>query len=195
MVHAGDLRVSLAGRPAAGYVRRHGPLPLEVPALLRHGRHLGAVLLVSQSGKEVSPIAEKVFGNKYVKKTGELKIDSFTLTDSFLEIEKDGKSYKLEYGLLKNRKTEFSFGTRAKPDMMGIYEEGKYDCNVSGAWVSDDTFAILAHITDTYFGSLTVHVSFIENEASMLIQRSGQYVFEDIGGFLIAEKTKKENNL
>ena len=148
--------------------------------------------LVSQSGKEVSPIAEKVFGNKYVKKTGELKIDSFTLTDSFLEIEKDGKSYKLEYGLLENRKTEFSFGTRAKPDMMGIYEEGKYDCNVSGAWVSDDTFAILAHITDTYFGSLTVHVSFIENEASMLIQRSGQYVFEDIGGFLIAEKTKKE---
>jgi hypothetical protein len=48
------------------------------------------------------------------------------------------------------------------------------------------------NITDTYFGSLTVHIAFSDSEASMLIERSGQYVFEGIGGFLIAERNDKE---
>ena len=115
-------------------------------------------------------------------------MSAFTLYENSLLIEKCDKTFKLEFGTLRNLQTKFSFGTRARADMMGIYEDGEYDCNVSGGWVSDDTFAILAHVTDTYFGSLTVHVSFLGKEASLFIQRSGQYVFEDIGGFLIAEQ-------
>ncbi|MBE6644182.1 MAG: serine hydrolase [Ruminococcaceae bacterium] len=155
-------------------------------------KYLNSRELVSQSGEESSPIANEVFGVKYTKKKGELDVAAFTLYEDALEIERGGVCHRLEYGLKKNKKTEFSFGTRARADMMGIYEDGKYDCNVSGAWVSDDTFAILAQITDTYFGTLTVHIAFLGDEASVRIQRSGQYVFEDIGGFLIAEKIKKE---
>jgi CubicO group peptidase (beta-lactamase class C family) len=150
--------------------------------------YLEARELVSQCGKQTSPISKSILGKKYVKKKGELDVASFTLSESALEIERGGEFYKLEYGLLENKKTEFSFGTRAKADMMGIYEKGKYDCNVSAGWVSDDTFAIMAQVTDTYFGCLTVHIAFAGEEASMRINRSGQYVFEDIDGFLIAEK-------
>lgn len=148
--------------------------------------------LASQYGYESSPIAKSVYGKKYVKKKGELDVTSFTLTEDALEIERGGKCHRLEFGLLKNKQTTFSFGTRAKADMMGIYEDGKYDCNVSAAWVSDDTFAIMAQVTDTYFGCITAHISFKEDEATLLIHRSGQYVFEDIDGFLIAEKINKE---
>ena len=71
---------------------------------------------------------------------------------------------------------------------MGIYEEGKYRVLSSGAWVSPDTFSILAHIADTYFGALTVNIAFKGELASIVIQRSGQYVLTEIGGFMIAEK-------
>lgn len=146
--------------------------------------------LVSQPGNPSSQIAPSVYGKKFVKKKGDLDVSAFTLTEDSLLIERDGKTHRLEYGLLENKETEFSFGSRAKADMMGVYEEGRYKSNVSAAWVSDDTFAVLAQITDTYFGTLVINIAFSEDEASMLIQRSGQYVFDDVGGFLIAEKIK-----
>ena len=76
--------------------------------------------------------------------------------------------------------------------MMGIYEDGKYDCNVSAAWVSDTDFSVMAQVTDTYFGCLNVYISFVGDEATVLIRRSGQYIFEDIDGCMIAKKEKEE---
>ena len=146
--------------------------------------------LVCQYGESSSPIADKVFGKKYKKVMGELDVDAFTLNEGMLEIEKNGKKVILEYGILKNKETKFSFGTRARADMMGIYEDGAYNCNASGGWVSDDTHAILVQVTDTYFGTLTVHIAFLGDKASLRIERSGQYVFEGIGGYLIAEMEK-----
>lgn len=151
-------------------------------------QYLASRELVCQKGEKTSPIANEVFGVKYAKLKGELDVSAFTLYEDALLIERGGACYRLEYDVLKNKQTKFSFGTRARADMMGIYENGEYDCNVSGAWVSPDTFAILAQVTDTYFGALTVHIAFSDGKASMRIQRSGQYVFEGIGGFMIAEK-------
>ena len=164
------------------------PIKKNNPEYKRLTEYIETRELVSQDGEQSSPIANEVFGVRYTKKKGELDVDAFTLYEDALEIERGGVCHRLEYGLKKNKKTEFSFGTRARADMMGIYEDGKYDCNVSGAWVSEDTFAILAQVTDTYFGAMTVHIAFLNGQASMVIQRSGQYVFQDIGGFLIAEK-------
>ena len=101
-----------------------------------------------------------------------------------------GRELKLEYGLLENKKTAFSFGTRAKADMMGIYEEGKYEVNSSAGWVEEKTFAILAQVTDTYFGLLAVHIAFDGETANMVMRRSGQYVFEEIDGFMVADLKK-----
>ena len=169
---------------------KDAPLPEDPSAHNALEEYLSEKKLVAQYGKESSPIAKEVFGHRYGKKKGGLDISAFTLTDKYIELEVDEKSYRLEYSLLENKPTEFSFGTRARRDMMGVFEEGKYNCCSSGAWVSEDTFAILTHVTDTYFGSLTVHIAFQGDEASMVIQRSGQYVFENIGGFLVAEKIK-----
>ena len=144
--------------------------------------------LVSQYGEKSSPIAESVFGHRYTKVKGVLGFSAFTLYDTHLEIERDDECYRLEYSLLENKKTEFSFGKRARRDMMGVFEDGKYECNSSAGWVSEDTFAILLQVTDTYFGALTVHISFKGDESSLLMKRSGQYIFEDVGGFMICKK-------
>lgn len=148
--------------------------------------------LVSLCGNAASTIAKSVFGKRFKKKKGELSIDAVTLFEERLEIEKNGKTHNLEFGILKNKETEFSFGTRARADMMGVDEVGKYHCNASAAWTSENTFTILTHITDTYFGTLSIHLSFIGEEVTVLMKRSGQYIFEDIDGFLIATKEIKE---
>ena len=154
--------------------------------------YLESRCLVSQTGAANSPISSKIFGKNYTKYKGELDIDGFMLTEDKLMLKRFGKWHTLEYGLLENKMTRFSFGSRARADMMGIYEDGKYDCNVSAAWVSGTDFSLMAQITDTYFGCLNVHISFSADEATMLVRRSGQYVFEDINGFMIARKEKEE---
>ena len=146
--------------------------------------------LVAQYGEPSSPIAKEVFGKTFVKRKGELPIDEFTLTEDALLMKYKGRELKLEYGLLENKKTAFSFGTRAKADMMGIYEEGKYEVNSSAGWVEEKTFAILAQVTDTYFGLLAVHIAFDGETANMVMRRSGQYVFEEIDGFMVADLKK-----
>jgi len=71
---------------------------------------------------------------------------------------------------------------------MGVWEEGAYDCNSSGAWSDENTFSIMAQITDTYFGCINVHISFVNDQATMLIARNGQYVLDGISGYMIANK-------
>jgi len=154
--------------------------------------YLESRCLASQMGEASSPISSNIFGKKYTKYKGELDIDGFELTEDKLMLRRLGKWHTLEYGILKNKKTQFSFGSRARADMMGIYENGKYDCNVSAAWVSDTDFSVMAQVTDTYFGCLNVYISFADDEATVLIRRSGQYVFEDIDGFMIAKKEKEK---
>lgn len=165
-------------------------LPQDESAYKNLRQYLEARMLVSQTGLPNVPITDSVFGKKYIKEKGELDISAFILTEKYLMLERFGKWHTLEYGLLENQQTKFSFGTRARADMMGVDEVGDYDCNVSGAWVSEDTFSVMAQITDTYFGCMNIHIAFSQDEATMLIKRSGQYVFNDIGGFMIA---KREN--
>lgn len=150
--------------------------------------YLASRRLVRQMGLQSSPIKEKVFNQKFVKVKGGLEINSFVLTEEYLLFEKDGKEYKLEYGLLENKQTKFSFGTRAKADMMGVWEEGEYDCNSSAAWSDENTFSIMAQITDTYFGCVNVHIFFLNEGATVYLNRSGQYVLDGLNGYMTAIK-------
>ena len=152
--------------------------------------YTGSRKLVSQYGEATSPTAKGVFGKTFVKRCGELPIDELTLTEDALLMKHKGRSLRLEFGMLENKATHFSFGTRARADMMGIYEEGEYDVNSSAGWVEDKTFAILAQVTDTYFGLLAVHIAFDGDKANMVMKRSGQYVFEDIDGFAVYDLKK-----
>ena len=164
------------------------PLRKKRKVALALREYLSTRELVAQYGEADSRISGEVIGAKYNKVKGHLPFDSFTLNKDSLNIGMDGKELTLEFGILKNKETKYSFGTRARADMMGVYEEGMYDANSSAGWVDKDTFAILLQVTDTFFGCLAIHIAFTGDEATMLVKRSGQYVFEGIDGYMIFKK-------
>ena len=167
------------------------PAPDDYAAL---EEYLGKRELVSQYGEAESPIAKAVSGVRYRAEKNSQGIKSFTLYleegREALDLEIGDRVYRLEFSKRKNKLTEFSFGQRARYDMMGVYEEGRYRTAASGAWVEDNTFAILAQVIDTYFGCLAVHISYKDERATLVISRYGQYVFEEYGGYVIG---KREN--
>ena len=100
----------------------------------------------------------------------------------------NGERFRIDFGIGENKFYDFSFGTRAVLDMMGKNEEGKYKCAASAAWVDKTTFAIHLQVIDTYFGGLNVHISYKDEYATMKLTKSGQYVFDGIGGYVIGKR-------
>lgn len=150
-------------------------------------QYLKSRKLVALEGESSSPLANEIYDKQYAKVKGELDIEAFCLTEKNLLLKRFGKWHALEYGVLENKQTKFSFGNRARADMMGITEDGKYDCNVSSAWVAEDCFSTMVQVTDTYLGCMNIQICFSGEQATMLIRRSGQYVFPDIDGFMVAK--------
>jgi len=149
---------------------------------------------IEEAGRRLARFGEKV---KIVKANfrdlgdilNGLGISEFTLRltdrDGVLEFVRNGESLTLPFDLCKNKLAKFSFGERAVADRMGQMEAGAYDCAISGAWIDKNTFAIQAQVIDTYFGCLTVTICFKDHRATLLMRRSGQYIFEGIDGFVI----------
>ncbi|MBE7019937.1 MAG: serine hydrolase [Ruminococcaceae bacterium] len=168
------------------------PLREDKEAYEKLSEYLNSRTLTCQYGEKTSPFEKSVNGVKYQCFNNSLDISGFKLTlsekEGELELEIKGKILKLPFGILKNKSCSFSFGQRAKKDMMGIYEDGEYDCQVSGAWVEKNIFVIKAQVTDTYFGCLNVYISFKDNRATIKLVKSGQYVFDGMEGYINSVK-------
>ena len=153
--------------------------------------YLSSRELVAQGGSSVSSLSDNVNGKRFVADENKLDILDFVLTlndtDGKLKITFKDKTVDFHFGICRNILTKFSYGTRAKSDMMGVYEDGAYDAAISGAWVDRDTFVVRAQVIDTYFGSSCAFISFKDDRATLMLNRSGQYVFEEISGYVIAK--------
>lgn len=147
--------------------------------------------LISQYGEKSVPLAKNINGAEYVVEENALGIASFSLSFSedggCFELKMQDKLHKIDFAYGENKLYNFSFGTRPVLDMMGKNEEGEFKCATSGAWVDENTFAIMLHVIDTYFGSLLIHISFKDERATLRLKKSGQYVFEGIDGFFIGK--------
>lgn len=165
------------------------PLPDDPEAQKLLEDYLTSRELLSQYGSKTSAIASAVNGVRYITRENPLHISWFSLQADgqigMLVFERFGKTLTLPFDLCHNKLTTFSFGERAVANYMGKTEPGEYTCAVSAAWIDQNTFSIQAHIIDTYLGCLNVHISFKDNRATLLMRRSGQYIFEDIDGFAI----------
>lgn len=172
------------------------PLKEDKEAYEKLSDYLNSRSLTHQYGKGNSPCGKEVNGVKYKALENSLGITGFKLDfsedEGVLLIETKEKALKLPFGIFKNIPCSFSFGERARKDMMGIYEEGKYDCMVSAAWAEENIFVIKAQVTDTYFGCLNVYISFKGDRATLKFIKSGQYVFDGIDGYINAVKYKEE---
>ena len=152
--------------------------------------------LIWQYGEKTSKIKDLVNGvTFYSIKENNLGFEKFSF--EFLEDKgifhfvRNDKENQIEFGLGYNEFNKFSFGERAKQDMMGVYETGKYNCACSGAWVEDNTFVIKVQVIDTYFGKLQLTVNFNGENANLYAFKRGQYVFDGIDGYVMAKSIKE----
>ena len=151
--------------------------------------------LVCMKGAMQSAILGAVNGKHYTARKNSLGITGFKLeiqdAEGVLTLDKGGLDFALAFSLCENKINRFSFGDRPVRDMMGKNEPGEYDCAVSAAWVDEKTISVMAQVIDTYFGCLNIHIGFKDNRATVLLKKSGQYVFDGMEGSFIAFADKE----
>ncbi len=152
--------------------------------------------LIYQYGETSSPILDKINGVTYkAVKENTLNFEKFGFNfngdKGTFFFRRNGEDFTIDFGLGHNEFNEFSFGERAKANMMGVYEEGKYKCANSGAWVEENTFVLKVQVIDTYFGKLQITVNFSGENANLYAFKRGQYVFDGIDGYVIAKQIKE----
>ena len=169
------------------------PLPQNEADEKALAEYINTRTLITQYGEMTSPYADNVNGTKYIAdRENNANVSDFCLNldadKGSLNFTMNGEKYTIEFGLGKNLFYDFSFGTRPVLDMMGKNEDGTFKCAASGAWLSEDTFAISLQVIDTYFGGLNIRVSCKDEYATLLIKKYGQYVFDGVGGYAIGKK-------
>ena len=168
------------------------PLPACPTAHAALCNYLKARRLIYVHGAAHSETEARVIGHRYKKHKGGSDFEGFCLTEDVLYLTYRGATYAFPFGRGENLSAPITLGTRAAKRHMGLNEVGAYDGFISAAWKNENTFSLMAQVTDTYFGSLCVHIAFIGEEASVHIVGSGQYVFGGIGGSFIAGKAETE---
>jgi len=165
------------------------PLPENPEAYRALRQYLDSRELYVQYGTDQPDLQKNISGCIYKAKPNSLGISEFSLsfseTEGSLKLVRDGKAHTIPFGICHNVFTKFSFGERAKADMMGCTVPGEYDCAVSAAWADTNVFAIQLQVIDTYFGRLEIHFSFRDTMVSMHLKRGGQYIFEGMDGYVI----------
>jgi len=154
-------------------------------------------LLLHQYGNTTSTIKDSINSKHYKSAiNNSIGITDFSICfskdEGKIKLVRNGKYFGFDFGLGYNKFVRFSFGERAKADMMGVWEKGEYDCATSAAFVNENTLVIKLQVIDTYFGKLQFTINFNNNEANMYIKKQGQYVFDGIEGYVLGKFTNEE---
>ena len=171
---------------------KKAPLKENKDALNELLKYKDNLILTVQRGDKTSSLKDRINNITYSAMENSLGISYFKVSINEDEGEfifkMNEKEITLPFKLGDNKLCKFSFGKRAKYDMMGVFEDGEYDCAVSAAWADEHTLSIKAQVIDTYFGCLRVYISFADDRAVVKMVRSGQYVFDGMEGYVIGIK-------
>ena len=152
---------------------------------------LASQKLVCQKGDPSSAISSSVSLKKYLLQKNPLGIECFSLyfeeEKGVLVYQKNGAKKHLEFGIGKNVLCDIPCDTK-NTDVAGKTEQGSYCAACSGAWVSDNEFALKIQITDTYLGCLNVRFSFKGKCVCVCMKKSGQYILSGYEGYFIGKE-------
>lgn len=152
--------------------------------------------LICQWGSHESPAKSAANGVRFVADRGNaMDISAFAVKfdedGGHLDLMKGDKTFGFDFGFGYNKQTSFSFGYRARANMMGVYEDGAYDAVASAGFVDERTLVIKLQLVDTYGGKLIVAIHFGEDEASMHLTGTGQYVFVKMAADVLGKAVKE----
>jgi hypothetical protein len=153
--------------------------------------------LIAQRGETKSDIIDKINGVTYktvIPSSMNITEFKYEFFDTYgrLTFIREGETNSLEFGLGENKFIDFSFGKRPKEDMMGVDVIGTYYCASSAGFIDDKVLAIKVQVIDTYFGKVQITGHFNNDEATLYFLAQGQYVFDDIGGYVVAKVKQGE---
>ncbi len=167
-------------------------LPENPDAFNELSEYLSSRKLFTAKGKKNSETAKKVSGVTYHLSENTLKMEDITLTlydkEGKFTFTKEGKIFTIPFGLCENKPIDFSLGMRTHKTCMGKNEEGAFSAVASGAWSEKDKFSIKMQIIDNYFGQVVIHLYFKDDEVSLVIRKSGQYVLDGFSGYAMGHK-------
>ncbi len=168
------------------------PYPENTEAFNELTEYLNSRKLFTVEGENFSETSEKISGVTYVLSENTLKMEDFTLTlndaEGTFSFTKDRRKYTIPFGFTENIKADFSLGMRTHKTCMGKNEEGVFSAVASGAWTEKDKFSIKMQIIDNYFGQVVIHLYFKDDEVSLVIRKSGQYVLDGFSGYAMGRK-------
>ena len=139
--------------------------------------------LASYTNKEISPIAKKINGKKYIldENPAGIKNVRFFFSDDrgIMEYENAEGLNKLEFGLGYNIFSKLP-GKKRMSLTASVYEDGAYDCATSGEWASENILRICARVIDTYIGKWVLSVGFTDKGISFHSAKHAQRILDNL---------------
>lgn len=138
-------------------------------------------LMTAASSKTVSETIKKINGRTFCVRTHNSGFESFTVHFNASSASEKQESGSLSF-IYNNEPYSINFG-------MGNMQTGSfpmYDQQyaASGAWLSDGTLYIKAHIIDAYVGSVHFQLSFGENDLTVFMRKKEESLFQEFNGHL-----------
>lgn len=132
---------------------------------------------VAMASTTVAAPADDLNGQSFHVITENTGFESFCLTlgnDGVLSFIYQGKPYDIHFGMGKMKTGSFPI----------------YNMNycASGAWLSDGTFYIKAHIIDAYVGSVHFQLSFGEDDLTIFMRKREESLFNEFEGHLYCRR-------
>ena len=149
-------------------------------------KKLASLELDGSVGKDYSPLAEKINGNKY-----NLQPNPMNFKWVKLELEKDGGAFvyenvrgvkRLKFNYNKYLQTTFP-ETHYQDVQVRVPANRELDCVNAGGWVTDNIFVIKSHIIDTCVANVYITLSFKGDDIAIQLQPCAEHCLEDYGGF------------
>lgn len=138
-------------------------------------------LITAASVETVSETVKKINERTFCVRTPDSGFESFTVhfnTPSASE-KQSGGSLSFIY---KNEPYVINFGMGNM--LTGSFPIYNQNYAASGAWLSDGTLYIKAHIIDAYVGSVHFQLSFGENDLTVFMRKKEESLFQEFNGHL-----------
>ena len=124
----------------------------------------------------------KINGKTFHVRTENSEFESFTVQFDKIDVLSDGISNGSLSFVYKHKPYSVAFG-------MGHMQTGSFPIYnqqyaASGAWLSDGTLYVKAHIIDAYVGCVQFQLSFRENDLTVFMRKKEESLFHEFDGHL-----------
>jgi len=161
------------------------PLPEDDAAINELKTYSASMELPVVPGKPHSPVINHVSGKTYTLANNPMNIKTvrfdFGKDDITMTYEKASGNYSLKFGIGKLIIQSFP-ETHYCGMQIGVSADRGYESRASAAWSTENCLRAKLYVTDIYFGSFSMNVSFIGDEVTIIMTKIAESFLDDYQG-------------